>query len=80
MDLDTPIRLARVRGWAASGEALAIRERSGLTRGDICRSVGAPVTTVRRWELGERMPTGEAALRYEALLSSLQQLLVDEAI
>lgn len=71
---NTALRLARVRQLVASGAALSIRQRSRLGRGDIAREIGSTVTTVRRWETGERVPTGDAALRYEALLQDLDKL------
>lgn len=70
----TALRIARVRQLASSGEAARIREGADLTRGDVARDIGVSVHTVRRWELGERAPTGVAALRYEALLASLLDL------
>ena len=72
-------RLVRVRQLAASGKAADLRRRGDLTRGDVSRATGIPVSTLRRWELGERTPTGPAALRYEAFLSDLERILAGQA-
>ena len=33
-----------------------IRERSGLSRGEMCKLLGVPYRTLQNWELGERIP------------------------
>ena len=68
------LALAEVRQWAASGTARAIRERARLAEGDIATAVGVSLPAVSRWERGLRVPRGQAALRYHALLQSLQKL------
>jgi len=70
----TALRIAKVRTLAASGEATKIRVAAGLTRGDIAREIETSIGAVRRWELGERAPTGAAALRYLSLLEQLEAL------
>lgn len=73
MNTRSTLRLVRVRELAASGQAAAVRQRCGLTRGEVSRATGIPVSTLRRWEIGERVPTGDGALRYEAFLRELEQ-------
>jgi DNA-binding transcriptional regulator YiaG len=70
----TAVRIAKVRALASSGEAQRIRERAGLTRGDVARDLRASIGAVRRWELGERAPCGELALKYGRLLDELAAL------
>jgi DNA-binding transcriptional regulator YiaG len=64
-------RLQAVRTRIKSGEARQIREAARLTQSELARSVGVDHTTLCRWESGERLPRGEAALRYAALLDRL---------
>ena len=64
-------RLAIIRDWAHSGKARAIREEAHLHRADIARAVGVSASTVSRWESGDRLPAGERALAYGALLDRL---------
>ena len=64
-------RLQALRELTTSGKAREIREDARLSLSDIARSVGAHCSTVSRWESGQRLPRGEAALRYAALLERL---------
>jgi DNA-binding transcriptional regulator YiaG len=64
-------RLRAVRDLATSGRGREIRESAHLSLADIGRSSGVHYSTVARWERGERLPRGEAALRYLALLDRL---------
>jgi DNA-binding transcriptional regulator YiaG len=68
-----PIRLARVRALAVSGQARQIRERALLSCADVAGSCGVDQATVWRWEEGTRRPHGEAAIRYGELLESLDR-------
>lgn len=65
------LALAGVRALAATGEARRIRTRAQLSLGDIAQTCGVAPSTVHRWESGHRVPRGEPALRYGALLSAL---------
>jgi DNA-binding transcriptional regulator YiaG len=71
--------LMEVRQWAASGHALRIREQSGTSQAEWATVVGTTVPTISRWERGLRVPRGEAALRYHALLKSLKKQLKESA-
>jgi DNA-binding transcriptional regulator YiaG len=64
-------RLQALRELTTSGKAREIREAARLTESEIARSVGTHYSTVSRWESGQRLPRGEAALRYAALLDRL---------
>jgi transcriptional regulator with XRE-family HTH domain len=64
-------RLQTLRERTTSGQAREIRKAARLTQSDIARSVGVTFSTLSRWESGERLPRGEAALRYAALLDRL---------
>jgi DNA-binding transcriptional regulator YiaG len=68
-----PIRLAKVRALAKSGEARRIRERALLSCADIAGSCGVDQASVWRWEEGTRRPHGDAAIRYGELLESLDR-------
>jgi DNA-binding transcriptional regulator YiaG len=69
-------KLQALRTRTTSGEARKIREAAHLSLSDIARSVGAHYSTVSRWESGGRLPRGEAALRYAALLERLAKAAV----
>jgi transcriptional regulator with XRE-family HTH domain len=71
MNADELVRLTRVRALAASGTARAIRIAAGLSLPLVAEAVGCGVSTIWRWEHGQRVPRGEPALRYGALLDDL---------
>jgi DNA-binding transcriptional regulator YiaG len=71
MAITTAERLQAVRELTISGRAREIREAAHLSLSDIGRSIGTHYSTVARWEYGQRLPRGEAALRYAALLERL---------
>lgn len=70
-DLMEPVRLAKVRSWTISGVAREIREGNGLSLAEIGAAIPASPSTVCRWELGQRIPRGERALRYLEVLEGL---------
>ena len=60
------------RGEAVSGlvvhsrkvdrnEVAAVRIKAGLTQGEFAKMLGASLGTLRKWEMGERSPSGAAA-------------------
>lgn len=70
--LTTPAeKLAWVRRAAATGKAREIRLAAHLRQREVADSVGVERCTVAAWEAGIRLPQGEPALRYGALLRSL---------
>lgn len=72
MKADQLVRLARVRELAASGGARMIRVGAGVSLREAAAAIDVPVTTLWRWETGERAPRATAAaLRYADLLETL---------
>ncbi|MGH2787214.1 MAG: helix-turn-helix domain-containing protein [Actinomycetota bacterium] len=70
MARDVAGELAWVRRLCRSGQARAIRE-AHLSQVEAALSVGVSPAALSRWEAGLRVPQGEAAVRYAALLRSL---------
>lgn len=66
-------QLQLVRQFTTSGDARRLRELARLSQSEVGRSVGVDASTVARWERGERLPRGEAAIRYARLLDRLQR-------
>jgi DNA-binding transcriptional regulator YiaG len=64
--------LAEARALLASGEARRIREAARLSLTDVAGAVGADYSSVGRWERGERVPRGPAAIKYARLLTRLR--------
>lgn len=65
--------LARAREIARTGRAIGIRQSAGLSCADVGAAVGAAPSTIWRWERGERMPRGEAALQWASFITALQK-------
>lgn len=63
--------VARARHLTATGEARTIRETRKMSLSEVARACGVAVSTVMRWENGERQPRGEAGARYASVLSLL---------
>ena len=68
------VDLVRARRMGRTGEARALRQRAGLSQGEIAATVGVSTPTVQRWELGERSPHGEPGSAYGRLLAQLQEV------
>ena len=66
--------IAKARAMCRSGEARRIREVAGVSLAEVGAEVGTTAPTVQRWETGQRVPRGEAALRYGRLLRSLRRM------
>jgi DNA-binding transcriptional regulator YiaG len=64
-------QLARVRSLTRSGAAKSIRLGAKLSLGEVARAIEVTPATVLRWERGERVPTGDKALRYLTVLEGL---------
>jgi DNA-binding transcriptional regulator YiaG len=77
--LDNPLVLSEVRQWARSGHALETRERSGTSQAEWATAIGTTVPTISRWERGLRVPRGEIAVRYHALIQSMDKQLTESA-
>lgn len=65
------VQLARARTLSANGEGRRIRVNKDLSLQEIADAVGVSLTTVQRWEVGTRRPTGAPALRWVDLLTRL---------
>lgn len=57
-----PVAGLRVHGRSIeSSEVAAVRLKVGLTQAEFANLLGASIGTVRKWESGERAPSGAAA-------------------
>ncbi|MEX2554396.1 MAG: helix-turn-helix transcriptional regulator [Actinomycetota bacterium] len=66
------LKVSLARRLARSGEAQRIRAEAELSLNQIAAVVGVTHVTVRRWELGDKRPSGKAAVRYADLLAALR--------
>lgn len=58
-----------VRAMCQNGAARDLRVRAGLTLADVAERVGVTRTSVWRWEHAERLPSGQHAVDYWAVLT-----------
>jgi DNA-binding transcriptional regulator YiaG len=65
------VRIAVAREMYASGEARAIRQAAHLSQGEVARAIGACRSAVAHWEIGNRLPRGDLAVRVYELLTAL---------
>lgn len=71
----TATELSRLRGLCRSGEARDIRKRADISLAEMAEeSGGVAAATIQRWETGQRMPRGETAALYAALLHRLRRV------
>lgn len=70
---DDVAELVRLREMISGGTTRTIRERVGLSLGDVARTLGVSPSCVHRWEHGV-MPRDNVAHRYFHLLLALQDL------
>lgn len=68
---DRLVALARVRDLVTSGAARSVRVAAGLSTREVADAIGVTTVTVWRWEAGQRVPRGDAALAYLDLLDRL---------
>jgi DNA-binding transcriptional regulator YiaG len=66
--------LARVRRLARSGRARAIRVEAGVSQAEVARDVATSQSALSLWERGRRVPTGDASLRWLAVLDELERV------
>jgi transcriptional regulator with XRE-family HTH domain len=71
VDAKQALRLIQARQLAASGEAKAIREQAGLSIREAAGAIDVSPSGLFRWENGERIPRGDAAVRYAKFLEQL---------
>lgn len=72
MNTQPILRLATARRLSSSGEGRTLRTQAGLTLQEVATSVGVAISTLSRWENGQRSPRGEAAARWAQLLTDLK--------
>ena len=65
------VLLTRARRDAASGRGRALREEAHLSLREVAVSLGVTATTLWRWEAGDRVPRGAAAVAWARLLDDL---------
>ena len=64
--------ITNLRDVCRSGAARALRLSAGLSLQDVSKATGTAVSTLWRWETGDRKPLATpAALRYAELLEAL---------
>jgi transcriptional regulator with XRE-family HTH domain len=73
--MEDTLGIAVARRLAASGAGRSIRLRSALSLREVARRVGVEVSTVWRWENGQRAPRGPRAARWADLLNDLDEVL-----
>jgi transcriptional regulator with XRE-family HTH domain len=65
-------RLATIRAASQTGTSRNVRLAAGLSLREVADYVDVGVSTIYRWETGERQPRGKAALRYSDLIAELE--------
>lgn len=65
--------IARIRAELRSGDARRARQAAGVSAAEVARIIRVSRATVGDWEAGRKVPTGEHALAYGALLAVLAQ-------
>jgi DNA-binding transcriptional regulator YiaG len=73
VDASDLVRLSRLREQLRSGDAKRIRQAAKVSQSEMDDALGLPPSTVAYWERGNRMPRGERALAYAALLDRLEE-------
>jgi DNA-binding transcriptional regulator YiaG len=66
-------KLSRARRLASNGAARSLRQAARISLPEIATEVGVAVSTIWRWENGQRQPRGEAAERYSDILDRLMR-------
>lgn len=70
----TAPELARIRELCMSGEARTTRLAARVSLSEMGADAGVSTATIHRWETGQRLPRGEAAVRYGQLLRRLRRI------
>lgn len=68
---DDLMALSRLRAMAKAQTMTAVRTAAGLSIAEMARTAGVSERSIRRWECGQSVPHGSAALRYARLLDRL---------
>lgn len=74
MDSTDLMHLATARRYAVTGAGARLRRSAHLSLQEIAEATGCSVTTVWRWEQGQRAPHGAPALAWARLLRELEQV------
>lgn len=74
MTKENLVALADARRMARNGIARRIRRDAEVSLAQIAAVVGVSPVSIFRWETGENLPTGTAALTYRDLLLDLQDV------
>lgn len=69
MDQSDDEVLVAMRRAIVDGRARQLRTAIGLSRAEVARAIGVSPEAVTKWELGQRVPRGQAAVRYARLLT-----------
>lgn len=64
-------RIAETRAMVGSGRARAVRLACGVSLAEVAQAAAVTAPTVWKWEHGETLPRGQAALRYRDVLDAL---------
>ena len=72
MTIEQLTALMDIREMAKSGRAREIRRAAGLSVHELGAAVGVAGATVARWEVGDRRPHGDAALRYASVIALIR--------
>jgi DNA-binding transcriptional regulator YiaG len=75
-DATLVVDLMDARDAARSGRGARIRRAASLSQGDLARACGVDVSTISRWESGERRPSGDAGRAYARVLRAVAKELV----
>lgn len=67
------LQLALARRYALTGAGGRVRRAAHLSLQEVADATGCSVTTLWRWERGERAPRGRPAVAWAALLRQLEQ-------
>jgi transcriptional regulator with XRE-family HTH domain len=71
MHANEALLVARARRATQDGRARSVRVAAGLSQHEVGTACRVTAAAVSRWETGERLPRGDAAVRYARLLDRL---------
>ncbi len=73
MDSAELLELTRLRTFLRTGAGRELRLRAGLSLREVAEAVGTSNVTVLKWERGDQVPRGPAAIAYWRLLQRLRR-------
>lgn len=71
MNVQEAVRLTKLRAMLSDGSVVRIRERAGLSRGEVACTVGVRTNTITSWETQTKRPKTRKALEYLSLIEGL---------